>query len=64
YDGFYVIAMILLAYHLHHGFESAFQTFGLLGKKYTPVIRGVGVIFWLVIPALFAYMPIFFLMYR
>lgn len=62
YSGFYVVAMFLLGFHLRHGFQSAFQTFGLKNKKYTPLIETIGFLFWLVLPAGFAAMPIFFLM--
>ncbi len=58
YSLFYVAAMVLLAFHLRHGFQSAFQTFGLRNAKYAPVIEWAGVLFWLVIPALFAAMPV------
>jgi succinate dehydrogenase / fumarate reductase cytochrome b subunit len=60
YSGFYVIAMILLAFHLRHGFQSAFQTFGLRPGRRRPV-EIVAVFFWLVIPAGFAAMPLYFL---
>jgi len=59
YTLFYVVAVALLAFHLRHGFQSAFQTFGLKTKKYAPLIEGVGVIFWLVIPIGFAIIPIY-----
>jgi len=62
YSFFYVVAMFLPGFHLRHGFQSAFQTFGLKTKKYTPLIETVGMIFWLLIPAVFAYMPIRFLL--
>lgn len=55
---FYVAGVISLAYHLLHGFSSAFQTFGLNHKKYTPVIKGLGVAFSIIVPFLFAMMPI------
>jgi succinate dehydrogenase / fumarate reductase cytochrome b subunit len=61
YDAFYVIAMGFLAYHLKHGFQSAFQTFGLRNKKYHRLIDIVAVIFWLLIPIGFAIMPLYFL---
>ena len=61
YSIFYVAAMGLLAFHLRHGFQSAFQTFGLRTARYAPLIEGVGVLFWLVIPILFALMPLYFL---
>ncbi len=54
----YFIAMISLAYHLLHGFQSAFQSLGLNHKKYTPLIKKLGLCFSLVIPALFASMPL------
>ncbi|WP_143960423.1 succinate dehydrogenase cytochrome b subunit [Litoribacter populi] len=55
----YVISMILLGFHLFHGFESAFQTFGANHKKYTPAIQFVGRAFAIVVPALFASMPLY-----
>jgi succinate dehydrogenase / fumarate reductase cytochrome b subunit len=47
-----------LAYHLMHGFQSAFQTLGLYHKKYTPIIKKIGTIYAIIIPLLFALMPI------
>jgi len=61
YGIFYVVAMFLLGLHLRHGFQSAFQTFGLRTQKYEFLIELVGGIFWLLIPAAFASMPIYFL---
>ncbi len=54
----YVLAMISLAYHLLHGFQSAFQTLGLNHKKYTPLIKNIGIGFSIIIPFIFALMPI------
>lgn len=54
----YTLSMISLAYHLMHGFQSAFQTLGLNHKKYTPLIKQVGLVFSIVVPAIFAAMPI------
>jgi succinate dehydrogenase / fumarate reductase cytochrome b subunit len=54
----YCIAMVSLAYHLLHGFQSAFQTLGLNHKKYTPLIKGLGAIFAIVVPIIFAAMPV------
>jgi len=54
----YVLAQISLAYHLMHGFQSAFQTLGLHHKKYTPIIKKIGTIYAIIIPLLFALMPI------
>jgi succinate dehydrogenase / fumarate reductase cytochrome b subunit len=59
---FYVISMLALSYHLLHGFQSSFQTMGIRRKKYEGLIRGTGTfIFGILIPALFAAMPIYFL---
>lgn len=54
----YVLAMISLAYHLLHGFQSAFQTLGLNHKKYTPTIKAIGIGFSIIVPIIFALMPI------
>ena len=58
YAGLYVVCMIGLAFHLWHGFSSAFQTLGLNHVKYNPVINFVGKAFAIVVPALFALIPI------
>jgi succinate dehydrogenase / fumarate reductase cytochrome b subunit len=55
----YVVSMILLAFHLFHGFGSAFQTLGLNHIKYNPIIKFVGVAFAVIVPALFALIPIY-----
>lgn len=60
YSLFYVVAVGLLGFHLRHGFQSAFQTFGIKHKKYAPLIEGVGAIFWLIIPLCFAFIPMYF----
>jgi len=54
----YVLAMVSLAYHLLHGFPSAFQTMGWNHNKYTPVIKKVGFWYSIIIPLIFALMPI------
>jgi succinate dehydrogenase / fumarate reductase cytochrome b subunit len=58
YVAVYVVSMLLLAFHLWHGFISAFQTLGLNHPKYNPVIKFVGKAFAIVVPALFALIPI------
>lgn len=57
---FYVFSMVVLSFHLMHGFWSAFQTLGLHHKKYTPFIKAVGVVYSIVVPALFALIPIYY----
>lgn len=55
---FYVLSMGILGFHLSHGFASAFQTLGLNHVKYSPIIKKVGLWFSILIPALFALIPI------
>ncbi|MCE7054930.1 succinate dehydrogenase cytochrome b subunit [Algoriphagus sp. AGSA1] len=55
----YVIAMAFLAFHLSHGFSSAFQTLGLNHRKYSPAIHTVGILFSILVPILFASMPVY-----
>lgn len=55
---FYVVAMIVLGYHLWHGFSSAFQSLGLNHIKYTGFIRIVGMLYAVIVPALYAIIPI------
>ena len=54
----YVLGVISLSYHLMHGFQSAFQTMGWNHKKYTPMIKMIGFWFSIIIPFIFAMMPI------
>ena len=54
----YVLAMAVLAFHLWHGFASAFQSLGLRNKRYAPTIELVGRIFAVLVPAAFAIIPI------
>jgi succinate dehydrogenase / fumarate reductase cytochrome b subunit len=54
----YVLGNISLAYHLMHGFQSAFQSLGLSHKTYTPLIKMIGVGFSIFIPFIFIMMPV------
>jgi len=59
----YIIAMIILGFHLHHAFQSFFQTFGWTHKRYTPLIKKFGTLFAIVVPSAFASIPIYFLFF-
>lgn len=58
YVVFYEFSMLAVAFHLYHGFQSAFQTLGLNHKKYTPGIKLFGAVFSIVIPAGYMVIPI------
>jgi succinate dehydrogenase / fumarate reductase cytochrome b subunit len=49
----YLLGFIALGYHLLHGFPSAFQSLGLNHKKYTSIIKTLGTIFSIFVPAMF-----------
>jgi succinate dehydrogenase / fumarate reductase, cytochrome b subunit len=54
----YLLGCISLAWHLLHGFQSAFRTLGLSNHKYIKMIKGFGVFFSIFVPLLFAMMPL------
>lgn len=56
----YVIGCGSLAYHLMHGFQSAFQSIGWNHPKYTPAIKCIGNIYAILVSIIFAAMPIAF----
>ena len=55
----YVVALLFLGFHLHHGFQSAFQTMGINHKTYSPVIKVIGLIYTLVITIGFISIPVY-----
>jgi len=54
----YIFCFLILGLHLHHGFQSAFQTLGINHKKYTPVIKGAGLVYTLLIVIGFSIIPL------
>jgi succinate dehydrogenase / fumarate reductase cytochrome b subunit len=60
YSGLYVVCMAGLAFHLLHGFRSAFQTLGLSHRGYALSVRRLGAAFAILVPLAFASMPIYF----
>jgi len=63
YSGLYIVALVLLGFHLNHGFQSAFQTFGWNHKKYFPVIEKLGLIYTIIMTLGFISIPIYFLFF-
>jgi len=55
---FYVVALLLLGFHLDHGFQSAFQSLGLQNKKYGPFIKGLGHVVAIVLAVGFIVIPL------
>jgi succinate dehydrogenase / fumarate reductase cytochrome b subunit len=56
----YVLGCISLAYHLLHGFYSAFKTIGVYNKRYLILIRWTGYAFAIIVSFVFAMMPVSF----
>jgi succinate dehydrogenase / fumarate reductase cytochrome b subunit len=52
--------MLLLGFHLWHGFQSSFQSLGLNHKKYTPLIKFLGRLYAVVVSLGFASFPVYF----
>jgi succinate dehydrogenase / fumarate reductase cytochrome b subunit len=57
--GIYVLAFVFLALHLLHGFQSAFQSVWMRHKRYTPVIKKLGNLYAVVIPAVFIFIALY-----
>jgi succinate dehydrogenase / fumarate reductase cytochrome b subunit len=55
----YCISFVLLAMHLMHGFQSAFQSLGARHPKYFPFIQTLGKVYAILIPAGFIFIALF-----
>lgn len=55
----YVVAMAVVALHLSHGFQSAFQSLGLRTDKIKKALFTVGYLFAIIVPLLFAIIPVY-----
>jgi succinate dehydrogenase / fumarate reductase cytochrome b subunit len=58
---FYLGAMIIVGFHVRHGFWSAFQTVGANHPKYMPLIETGSIIFAVILAAGFSSLPVFVL---
>ncbi|WP_240348447.1 succinate dehydrogenase cytochrome b subunit [Longitalea arenae] len=56
----YLLGCFSLAWHLLHGFQSSFRTVGVHNKKWLALVQSVGVGFSIIVPLLFALMPLSF----
>jgi succinate dehydrogenase / fumarate reductase cytochrome b subunit len=59
YTLLYVLSMLVLAFHLYHGFGSAFQSLGANNPKYNGAIKKFGYAFAIIVPLLFAAIPLY-----
>jgi succinate dehydrogenase / fumarate reductase cytochrome b subunit len=59
YVTIYIVAMIIVAVHVSHGFWSAFQTIGANHPKYMPLIKMVGFLFTMSVGFGFGFLPVF-----
>lgn len=64
YNYIYLLCFILLGLHLYHAIISAFQTFGLNHRFWTPVIKAFAWIYAIIIPAGFTVISITIWLFR
>ncbi len=57
----YLVGLLALAFHLWHGFDSAFQTLGLRHKRFGNVFKIAGRAYAILVPLGFAIQPLYFL---
>lgn len=55
----YLVALVLLGFHLTHGVRSIFQSFGWLHPAYQPLIKKAGVAYAVVVAGGFISQPVF-----
>jgi len=60
----YEIAMVALFFHLNHGFQSAFQTLGINHSKYSPIIKGLGWLYSVLVPLGFFIIPLYIYFFK
>ena len=54
----YIISFLILGFHLHHGFQSGFQSLGLEHSKYTPLIKMLSTVVSVVLTVGFTIIPL------
>ena len=54
----YISAFLFLGFHLLHGFQSAFQTFGLDHKTLSPIVKSAGIIYTILVVSGFVSIPL------
>ena len=56
--GVYIVGSLVLAYHVSHGFQSAFRSLGIEHPQYTPLIVSLGMVFAVLVGLGFASFPV------
>jgi succinate dehydrogenase / fumarate reductase cytochrome b subunit len=64
YNIIYLTCFLILGFHLHHAFWSAFQTLGLNHRIWTPVVKGLAWVYAIAMPAGFAFISIMIWQFR
>lgn len=59
---FYLLSMVVVAFHVRHGLWSAFQTVGANHPKYMPLIEKLSIIFAVIVGVGFGSLPIVILL--
>ena len=54
----YLLSMILLGFHLRHGFQSAFKTLGVQNSKFDKILNVVSIFFWFIIPVSYTHLTL------
>lgn len=55
----YVLSFVFLSLHLLHGFQSSFQSMGWRHQRYTPLIKKLGNIYAIFLPAGFVFIALY-----
>lgn len=63
YVVWYLVALVLLAFHLSHGVGSVFQSFGWMNGRYQPILRKLSVVYAVVVAAGFIAQPLYIFLF-
>ncbi len=64
YNFIYLTTFLVLGFHLYHALYSAFQTFGLNHRIWTPIVKTIALVYAIFIPAGFGLIPISLWLFR
>jgi succinate dehydrogenase / fumarate reductase cytochrome b subunit len=64
YLAIYLVAMVIVAFHVRHGLWSAFQTVGANHPKYMPFIQKLSIVFAVIVGIGFGSLPLVILAMR